>query len=48
MTYRINERVELSVGYQVYGLDMAAGTGTNCVGFNGELHGPALGVTLLY
>jgi len=45
--YHVSPGAVLKGGYQVYGLDFKGG-GTNTIGFDGNLHGPILGVTFIF
>lgn len=46
--FHITDNVLLKGGYQVFGLDYQHGSGPGAIGFDGEVHGPILGVTFSF
>jgi hypothetical protein len=46
--YRLTERFSLKLGYRIYDLDYSRGSGRNEFGFDGQMTGPVLGLTVRF
>lgn len=45
---QLKENMSLKLGYKIYDLDYERGSGKDMIGFDGKLHGPIIGLTILF
>jgi opacity protein-like surface antigen len=46
--YQLKENMSLKLGYKVFDMDYERGNGASNIGFDGKLHGPIIGLTILF
>jgi opacity protein-like surface antigen len=46
--WQFKKNMSLKLGYKIYDMDYEHGSGSNNIGFDGKLHGPMIGLTILF